>query len=159
MNTRVLRAWPIWSLLLASLVVPAASGHAQIPDRDALIQLNRQLLESVFLRQDTTLLAATALPDVIVIPPGGVVEKKPQVIAGVRNVAMDSVIIDDVTVVGHGATAVVVARVMGLGGRRDFTPTGRTRIMNVFVYDQQRWRLLARSITPCIERAVTAGRC
>jgi hypothetical protein len=32
-------------------------------------------------------------------------------------------------------------------------------MMSVFVNDQGRWRLLARSITPCIERAIEAGRC
>ena len=30
----------------------------------------------------------------------------------------------------------------------------RSRMMNVFVQDQGTWRLLARSITPCIERAI-----
>ena len=135
---------------------PACS---QVPDRPSLLQLNRRLLESVFLRQDTSLLAATAVPDLLVVPPGGIVENKRQLLAGVRNTVMDSVRIDDEQVVGDSATAVVVARVTRLGPVPGGVGTGRMRIMNVYVRSQGRWRLLARSVTPCIERAVAAGRC
>ena len=136
----------------------------QVPDRQALLDLNRELLESVFVRGETALLAAAALPNLVVVPPGGVVENREQVLNGVPKVAgAEAVEIDDVVIVDHGTTAVVVARVRT---RRDKpvagTPlegTGRIRMMNVFVREQGKWRLLARSITPCIERAVAAGRC
>lgn len=75
----------------------------------------------------------------------------------------EAVEVDDVVVADHGTTAVVVARVRT---RREKPVagapprvTGRSRMMNVFVREHGKWRLLARSITPCIERAVAAGRC
>jgi hypothetical protein len=130
-----------------------------VPEREALLHLNRQLLESVLLRRDTTVLAAAALPSLVVVPPGGVVENRAQVLRGVSNFDVDSLRIDDVTVVGHGTTAVVLARVRASRGVLAPSATGPSRFMSVFVYDQQKWRLLARSVTPCIERAVAAGRC
>jgi len=71
--------------------------------------------------------------------------------------------VDDIVIADHGMTAVVVARVQTrrnkLGAGAPPGGTGRSRMMNVFVHEQGKWRLLARSITPCVERAVTAGRC
>jgi hypothetical protein len=131
---------------------------AQPPDREALLQLHNQLLETMFLKRDTTLFAETALPNLIVVPPGGIVENLSQVVNGIANIGAESMEVDDVIVAEHGATAVVVARVAtrraGAAG-----PGGRGRMMSVFVKDSQRWRLLARSVTPCIEKAVAAGRC
>lgn len=149
--------------LIAMIVVSAcvATGIPQ-PGTDttqALAQLNRELLESVFIRQDTAMLAAIALTNLLVVPPGGIVEDRTQALRGIANVAMDSVRIDDVRIAQHGETAVVTARVSRLGPALDVNATGRSRIMSVFVHDTDRWRLLARSITPCSERAVVAGRC
>ena len=93
------------------------------------------------------------------VPPGGVVERRDQVIKGLPNVVAESVQIDDVVVADHGATAVVVARVTAKRAAGGVAGSGRSRMMNVFVKDQGQWRLLARSITPCIERAIEAGRC
>jgi hypothetical protein len=151
-------------VLLVLIAVPASVGTVQDPNRQTLLDLNRQLLESVFVRGETTMLASAALPNLVVVPPGGVVENREQVLNGVPNVSgAEAVEIDDVVVADHGTTAVVVARVRT---RRDRlvagappAGTGRNRMMNVFVHEQGKWRLLARSITPCIERAVAAGRC
>ena len=151
-------------VLLVSITVPASVASVQVPDRQALLDLNRQLLESVFVRGETAMLDSAALPNLVVVPPGGVVENRQQVLNGVPRVAgAEAVEIDDIVVADHGTTAVVVARVRT---RREKPAagappegTGRSRIMNVFVHEQGKWRLLARSITPCIERAVVAGRC
>jgi uncharacterized protein DUF4440 len=159
-----LRPGLITLALLAWIAAPARVATVQVPDRQALLDLNRELLESVFVRGETEMLGSVALPNLVVVPPGGVVENREQVLNGVPRVAgAQAVEIDDVVVVDHQTTAVVVARVQT---RRDkpvagLPPetTGRLRMMNVFVYEQGKWRLLARSITPCIERAVAAGRC
>jgi len=135
------------------------AATAQTPDKDALLSLHRQLLESVFLRGDTVVIAAAALPNLLVVPPGGIVENRRQLLTGVRNTLSDSLHVDDVMVVDHGTTAVVIARVRGIRQSIQSAGTGRARMMSVFVYDNQTWRLLARSVTPCIERAVSAGRC
>jgi hypothetical protein len=151
-------------ILLGLIAVPARVSSVQAPDRQALLDLNRQLLESVFVRGETAMLASAALPNLVVVPPGGVVENREQVLNGVPRVAgAESVEVDDVVVADHGTTAVVVARVRTKrdGPVAGAPPggTGPSRMMNVFVHEQGKWRLLARSITPCIERAVAAGRC
>lgn len=156
--------WITFSVLALIVVSSRGSGTVQSPDRQALLDLNRQLLESVFVRGETEMLGSVALPNLVVVPPGGVVENRQQVLNGVPRVGgAQAVDIDDVVVVDHGTTAVVVARVRV---RREKPVvgappegTGRSRMMNVFVHEQGKWRLLARSITPCIERAVAAGRC
>ena len=154
--------WRRPSRILALLIAFGSAPNpaiAQAFDKNALLSVHRQLLESVFLRGDTNLIAATALPNLVVVPPGGIVEDRQQLLSGVRNTLSDSLVIDDVVVVDHGTTAVVIARVrVSLQGRQSIG-TGRSRMMSVFVYDNHTWRLLARSVTPCIERAVSAGRC
>jgi hypothetical protein len=151
-------------LLLVLIGGPGRVASLQDADRQALLDLNRQLLESVFVRGETGMLASTALPNLVVVPPGGVVENRQQVLNGVASVAgAEAVEVDDVVIAEHGTTAVLVSRVRT---KRDkpvagspLEGTGRSRMMNVFVRDQGSWRLLARSITPCIQRAVAAGRC
>ena len=151
-------------VVLVSTAVPARVATVQVPDRQALLDLNRQLLESVFVRGETAMLDSAALPNLVVVPPGGVVENRQQVLNGVPRVAgAEAVEVDDIVVADHGTTAVVVARVRV---RREKPVagappegTGRSRMMSVFIHEQGKWRLLARSITPCIERAVVAGRC
>lgn len=151
-------------VLLVLIAVPGRVGTVQNADRQALLDLNRQLLESVFVRGETGMLASAALPNLVVVPPGGVVENREQVLNGVANVAgAGAVEVDDIVVAEHGMTAVVVARVQTKRDRpvagAPPAGTGRVRMMNVFVHEQGQWRLLARSITPCIERAVAARRC
>jgi hypothetical protein len=164
MSLSHLRPGSIPVVMFILLAVPATRTTVQVPDRQALLDLNRQLIESVFVRGETAMLAATALPNLVVVPPGGVVENREQVLNGVPRVAgAEAVEIDDVVVADQGTTAVVVARVRSKRERpvagAPPSGTGRTRMMNVFVLEQGKWRLLARSITPCIERAIAAGRC
>ena len=137
----------------------ARTAPAQTPNRDALLALHRQLLESVFLRGDTAVIAATALPNLVVVPPGGIVENRAQLLRGVQNTLSDSLVIDDVMIADHGTAAVVIARVSATRQGRPIMGTGRSRMLSVFVYDNQTWRLLARSVTPCLDRAVSSGRC
>lgn len=154
---RILLSTGVAAVLIV-LCVPTTARSRQT-DHDALIRLHQDLIETAFLRGESSLLAATALPNLIVVPPGGVVERRDQVIKGLPNVAAESVQIDDVVVADHGTTAVVVARVRAARTAGVIAGSGRSRMMSVFVNDQGRWRLLARSITPCIERAIEAGRC
>ena len=134
--------------------VPTTARSRQT-DHDALIRLHKELIETAFLRGESSLLAATGLPNLIVVPPGGVVERRDQVIKGLPNVVAESVQIDDVVVADHGATAVVVARVTAKRTAGGVAGSGQSRMMSVFVRDQEQWRLLARSITPCVERATS----
>ena len=154
---RILLITGVAAVLIVCGVLTTATSRQT--DHDALIRLHQELIETAFLRGESSLLAATALPNLIVVPPGGVVERRHQVIRGLANVAAESVQIDDVVVADYGATAVVVARVTAKRTAGSVFGSGRSRMMSVFVRDQEQWRLLARSITPCIERAIEAGRC
>jgi hypothetical protein len=144
---------------LVALPGATTTACAQPPNREALLSVHGRLLESVFLRGDTTVVAVTALPNLVVVPPGGIVENRAQLLSGVQNTLSDSLSVDDVTVADHGTTAVVVARVRMTRQGRPTVGTGRFRMMSVFVHDGQQWRWLARSVTPCTERAVSSGRC
>lgn len=128
-------------------------------DKHTLKQLNYELFESVILRGDTTQWSAVALEVLLVIPPGGVLENRAQAFAGVGafdGVQALTVVTDSVAI--HDDTAVLVGR---LRLDREVRPVGRVgplRFMNVFVRTDDGWKLLARSLTPCSERAVEAGR-
>ena len=99
-------------LLLVLIGGPGRVASLQDADRQALLDLNRQLLESVFVRGETGMLASTALPNLVVVPPGGVVENRQQVLNGVASVAgAEAVEVDDVVIAEHGTTAVLVSRV------------------------------------------------
>lgn len=148
-----------FTFVLVALGCAAPAAAAQVPDSVALVSLHRQLLESVFLRGDSALLAATALPNAVVVPPGGLVESRQQLLTGIRNTLSDSITIDDVVIVHHGTTAVIVARFWASLPDGPRPRAGPSRMMSVFVYDDSTWRLLARSVTPCLDRAISAGRC
>lgn len=128
-------------------------------DKHALKQLNRELFESVILRRDTTQWSAVALEELLVIPPGGVLENRAQAFAGVRafDVRALAVVTDSVAI--HDDTAVLVGRLTLDGEVRPVGRVGPLRFMTVFVRTDDGWKLLARSLTPCSERAVEAGRC
>lgn len=151
-----------WLCALAGLLLAAASGpplHAQDADRAELLRLTRMLYESMLVRQDSTLFAAVALGDVVVVPPGGIVESRAQVIAGLANFRISAVELDDLRVVLQDSTAVVTGRLTPAGEVRGVGSPGPLRFLDVFMRSGGEWRLLARSLTPCAARAVAAGRC
>lgn len=128
-------------------------------DTQHLEQLNRELFESAILRKDTTLWSERALQQLLVVPPGGVLENRSQAFAGVRafDVRALTVVTDSVAI--HENTAVLVGRLTLDGEGRPSGLLGPLRFMSVFVRTNAGWKLLARSLTPCSERAVQAGRC
>ena len=144
---------------LLSIEAQPIRGQDPVPDQEKLLQLHRELLESAILHEDSSVFAATTLPNFMVIPPGGIVETRAEALAGMAVVRADSLRIDDVRIVNHGSTAVIIARLVRSGGQPTVGTGNPIRAMNVFVYDGRQWRLLARSLTPCINRAVAAGRC
>lgn len=133
---------------------PSAAADVQ-----HLEQVNRELFESVILRRDTTQWSAVALEELLVIPPGGVLENRAQAFAGVGafDVRALTVVTDSVAI--HDNTAVLVGRLTLDGEGRPSGLLGPLRYMSVFVRTNAGWKLLARSLTPCSERAVQAGRC
>jgi hypothetical protein len=123
------------------------------------LKLNRALLESQILRRDASLVEETALPQFLAIPPGGLVETKAQVVAGVSAFSAAGVSIADERVIVHDQTAVVIARLHIDGEVRPVGRLGPLRNMAVFVRTDGGWQLLAWSATPCMEIAIARGRC
>lgn len=152
----------LWKCALAGLLLTAAPGPmlvAQETSRDELLRLNQALFESMLVRQDSTLFATVALEEVVVVPPGGILEDRRQVIAGLRNFRISGIALGDVQVVLHDSTAIVTGRLTSTGEVRGVGAPGPLRFLNVFVNSGGAWRLLARSLTPCAERAIAVGRC
>lgn len=145
--------------LIVLIGVTCAPSVLPGPDRADLLQLNRSLLESMLVDQDAGIFARTAVPGVVVIPPGGIVEGREQVIAGLSNFRVSAIELGDVRVVTEGNATVVVGRIVPRGELRSGEALGPMRFLNAYVWTNEGWRLLARSLTPCSERAIAAGRC
>lgn len=128
-------------------------------DTQHLEQLNRDLFESAILRKDTTQWSALSLQQLLVVPPGGVLENRAQAFAGVRAFDVRALTVVTDIVVIHENTAVLVGRLTLDGEVRPLGRLGPLRFMTVFVRTNAGWKLLARSLTPCSERAVQTGRC
>jgi ketosteroid isomerase-like protein len=146
------------TLLIAGVAMPGTL--ISDPSRhDELLMIHRGIFEAMILHHDASHFAAVALDELLLIPPGGIVESKDEALAGVGAFAVREVLIEDEVVTQRGNTAVVVAR-LTLDG--EVFPAGRLgtmRTMSVFVRENNEWRLLARSLTPCLPVAVQAGRC
>lgn len=153
----------LWGPLLAAVFLFTAAAAGQEPAQDsraaAIIELNRALTESSVLDNDSTLLQEIALDQFVVVAPGGVVENKRQATAGANSFTAVGVEITDQQVTFWGKTAVLVGKLVIDG---EMQPVGRLppmKFMAVFVEEDDGWRLMARSMTPCFEMAIAAGRC
>lgn len=152
--------------LLFVLLVALTAVKVRVPDVQAqespeadLLKLNRALLESTIVRRESGLFEEIALPQFLVIPPGGLVETKAEAIAGLGSFSAAGVSITEERAIIHDQTAVVIARVQIDGEVRPVGRLGPLRNMGVFVRTNGKWRLLARSVTPCMELAIARGRC
>jgi hypothetical protein len=147
------------TLALALAALPAQHLDAQTPDHEELLRLHRGMLRSTIIDQDGRALERLALDNLLVIPPGGILETKAEALAGILAFDVDDVSIEDEVVIDHGNTAVVIATLTLHGEVRPVGRIGPMRILSVFVGHDGEWRLLARSLTPCLPVAVAAGRC
>lgn len=141
-----------------------ALGWVRAPAQDdnlaELLEFHRNLISAVRLQNDTTLFAAVALENYVVIPPGGLIETREQAIRGIRNFDADSVDVEVEMVARHDSTVVLVGTVAGNTRVRGPVPQfAKVRFMAVYVRTKGAWRLLAQSATPCHELAIRAGRC
>ena len=142
------------------VLLVARPGTAQDQDFAELLELHRELTIAMQVQNDTALFDAVALDDFVVIPPGGIIETREQALRGIRNFDTDSIDVAVEVTARHDSTVVLVGTVAGnalvRGPARQF---GKVRFMAVYVRTGGMWRLLAKSNTPCHERAIQAGRC
>ena len=141
---------------------PGAPGGVAV-DSDAtkrtLLRINREIIESLTLKNDPSRLLQHAHENFLVVAPGGRVENLQQAAAGAASFNASAVSISDEQVTIVGTTAVVVGKLQMDGEMR---PVGRlpaTKFMAVFVKQGSEWKLLGRALTPCSQLAIDRGVC
>lgn len=117
------------------------------------------MLESMLLRGETTELEKYALDELLVVAPGGRIETKPQVIAGVGSLEVKAVEITDEKIVFHDDVAVLVGRLYADGGMQPLGKLPPMKFMATFVKTTDGWRLLSGALTPCAQIAIERGAC
>ncbi|GAA4857541.1 nuclear transport factor 2 family protein [Luteimonas vadosa] len=144
-------------MLLACL--PAGSVGAHDPDADALLALNRQMMEDLVLRQDPSTLLAHAHPDYRIIAPGGRVETKEETKAGATSIVARGMDITQEQVHVVDDTAVVIGKIDIDGVMHPVGALRPAKFMSVFVRQDGTWKILSRALTPCIPMAIERGFC
>ena len=145
-------------LVLAGLVFPR-SVAAQDPEVDELLRLSADIFFAQIVRRDTTLFSQTAVEEFRVLAPGGLIEDRAQAIQGVRSWDVAGIRISGTQVVRRGSVALVLGRIDIDGEMRPVGRWGPLKFMTVFLRENNQWRLLARSMTPCADMLVQMGRC
>jgi ketosteroid isomerase-like protein len=150
-------------LVVAACVLLAgvSSGNlrAHDPDAEALLKLNRQIMEDTILRQDPSSLLSHAHPDYRVVAPGGRVETREQTAAGVKSIVATGLEITQEQVHIAGDTGVVIGRMDIDGVMKPVGDLGPGKFMAVFVRQDGEWKILSRALTPCIQMAIEHGFC
>ncbi|MFW6089995.1 MAG: nuclear transport factor 2 family protein [Gemmatimonadota bacterium] len=151
-----------WALV--PLLGAAAPALAQSNAEMELLELNRRLFETQILEQDPTLLRSVSDESYVVIAPGGVIESREQVIAGLGAfVSVDSISIGNERVVRSGATAIVLNRLVihgPLQGPVGEVDLGPMSVMTVFSRDgAERWSVVSRALATCHPAALERGIC
>ncbi len=140
----------------AATPVAAPSGEA---DRAELIRLNEELVRTQIVDRDSVFFSALAVDEFRVLAPGGMIEGKAQAIAGLAAWNATAVELTGTEVVFHGPVALVMGRMDIDGEMRPVGRWGPLKYMSTWVHEGGTWRLVSRSLTPCLARLVEMDRC
>lgn len=158
-----MRLLPQNAMIAATFVLAmgfcSGSLRAHDPEADALLRINRQVLENLILHQDPTTMLEHAHPDFTVVAPGGRVETKEQVAAGATSIVATGMEISSEQVTIVADTAIVIGR-LDIDG--EMQPVGKLppmKFMAVFVRQDGEWKVLSRALTPCLPVAIQRGVC
>lgn len=155
----------IAAIFAASLVILTGCATSQqdasvaYGDEEVLLELNERLARSQIVERDPTFLAEVAVEDLRVLAPGGLIEGKQQVIAGLSGWDAVDVTLSKTEIVFHHNIAIVSGRMDIDGTMHPVGRWGPLKYMSTWVKDDGRWRLLSRSLTPCLDKLVEMGRC
>lgn len=151
------------SLFLCALLVTVAASSNQSDgreaDRETLLALNESLVRTQLIDRDASVFSELALDEFRVLAPGGLIENKAQAEAGVAAWDVVDVELSGTEIVFHGDIAIMMGR-MDIDGIMN--PVGRwgpLKYMSTWVKEDGDWRLLSRSLTPCLEKLIELGRC
>lgn len=146
-----------FSLLIIGITADAAEQTD--PRAQAIIELNSRIMHQQILARDPTLFQEVSLDQFLVVAPGGRVEDKAMAVAGVSVWDAAGIEVSEEQVIFEGNTAVLVGRLQIDGV---MPPVGRLppmKFMAVFIEKPDGWRLLSRSLTPCLPIAIEKGVC
>lgn len=143
----------------AATAPPQDGGLDLEAERAELLRLNDELVRSQIVARDSTFFSAVAVDEFRVLAPGGLIENKSQVIKGLSAWDATAVELSDTEVVFYGPVALVVGRMDIDGEMRPVGRWGPLKYMSTWVREDDGWRLLSRSLTPCIDLLVEMGRC
>jgi ketosteroid isomerase-like protein len=144
-----------------------ASGCAGLPtttitpeeDKAALISLNAELFETMIVAGDPTRFNAVAIDDFHILAPGGVIEGKAQSVAGLGAWNVQDIKLSNEQVTRSGDVAIVFGRLDINGTMKPIGRWGPIKFSSTFQKQDDEWRLVGRSLTPCLPKVVEIGRC
>lgn len=111
-----------------------------------IIDLNERILREYVVENNTGPLEDTALDDFFAVTPAGI-ESRAHIVATVGNVDVDSVTIENTELRIHGDAAVLAGTLRPYGRLND-RPMPTLTYVSVYIRQEGRWRLTARSLTP-----------
>lgn len=144
---------------LASSPTDSDRISEQHTDRETLLRLNEKLARSQIIDRDPAFISRVALENFRILAPGGLIENKEQVIAGLTGWDARDVTLSDTEVLFHGDIAIVMGRMDIDGTMRPVGRWGPLKYMSTWVKEEGEWRLLSRSLTPCLDKLIELGRC
>ncbi len=128
-------------------------------DRIELLSLNQELARSQIIRRDPVFFSEVAVEQFRVLAPGGLIENKEQVINGLPAWDAIDVQLSGTEVIFHGPVATVMGRMDIDGEMRPVGRWGPLKYMSTWIRDGGEWRLVSRSLTPCLDLLISMGRC
>ena len=152
-------------LITMHLVGCAAAPHQEDiaidveADRAELLRLNEELARSQIVTRDPSFLSKVAAKEFRVLAPGGLIENKAQVIAGLSAWDAIEVQLSNTEIVFHEPVATVMGRMDIDGEMRPVGRWGPLKYMSTWIREGGEWRLLSRSLTPCLKVLIEMGRC
>lgn len=148
---------------MAMTVAPGAMGQDAAGEPGTgnaeLLALNKALFESMIVERDAALFNDVAVADFRVLAPGGMVEGKAQAAAGVTAWDAAGITVSGEEVVRHGDLAIVTGRLDIDGVMKPVGQWGPLKHMSVYQQADGEWRLVSRSLTPCVEMLIKLDRC
>lgn len=136
-----------------------ATGQSQAADDAMLRKLSEDIFRAQIVENDTTLFSEYAVEEFRILAPGGLIEDRNHVVAGVQSWDAVGIEVSGVEVVHRGPVAIVFGRIDIDGEMQPIGRWGPLKFMNVFVQEDDGWRLLSRSMTPCADMLIRLGRC
>lgn len=149
------------TIVLACLSTIQAVPVSAQDDDEALLRLNHALFQTLMIERDPAFLIGNSSAEYLVVGPGGVVESREQVIAGMDAFAqLDSITVSRERIRRAHELAVVTNR-LEMHGTLDLPigAVGAVTVATTFVWIDHRWVAVLRTLTPCHPRADERGLC